>query len=152
MPHSEPIDVGSRKEKMPPAMRRYLVRLFSFMALYGITLCFALWYFIANQDASGAMAYVMGALPALPIIGVFWTIGKLMAEMRDEYQRLLMTRQILVATGFMLSIATLWGFLEQFELVFHIPAYYWAVLWFAGLGLGSWVNRLTLGSSSGPSE
>ena len=107
--------------KIPPEMRRYMKRLFLCMVLYGVALILAVTMF--NKDAvSGPMAYILGLLPALPIIGVFWTIGKLLSEMRDEYQRLLMTRQILVATGFMLSIATLWGFLEQFELVFHIPA------------------------------
>ena len=137
---------SSNRGKMPPAMRRYMKRLFISMILYAVALIAAIYMF--NRDmVSGPLAYAMGALPALPIIGVFWTIGKLLAEMSDEYQRLLLTRQVLVATGFMLSVATLWGFLEQFELVFHIPAYYWAVLWFGGLGLGSCVNRFTLGSS-----
>lgn len=136
----------NKGSKMPPEMRRYMKRMFLCMALYGAALILAVTMF--NKDAvSGPLAYILGILPALPIIGVFWTIGKLLAEMRDEYQRLLLTRQVLVATGFMLSVATLWGFLEQFELVFHIPAYYWAVLWFGGLGLGSCVNRFTLGSS-----
>ena len=56
-----------------------------------------------------------------------------------------MVRQSLVASGFALSIATIWGFLESFDLVDHIDSYYVAVLWFGGLGLGSCVNKLTFG-------
>ena len=50
---------------------------------------------------------------------------------------MLMVRQTLWATGFALSVATIWGFLENFDLVGHVDAYYVAVLWFVGLGLGA---------------
>jgi hypothetical protein len=60
---------------------------------------------------------------------------------------MLLVRQTLVATGFALSVATVWGFLENFELVAHVDAFYIAILWFLGLGLGSLYNRLTLGDS-----
>ena len=59
---------------------------------------------------------------------------------------MLTVRQTLWATGFALSVATVWGFLESFDLVGHIDAYYIAVLWFGGLGLGSCMNKLTLGA------
>ncbi len=55
-----------------------------------------------------------------------------------------MIRQTLWASGFALSIATVWGFLESFELVAHVESFYVAVLWFGGLGLGGVANRLTL--------
>jgi len=137
----------SHAQKMPPAMRRYLKRLFISMVFYAIALIFAVSMFNSG-NISGVMGYVTGVLPALPVIAIFWTIGKLLSEMDDEYQRLLMVRQVLVATGLTLTAATLWGFLEQFELVMHIPAYYWAVLWFGGLGVGSLFNRLTIGSDT----
>jgi hypothetical protein len=55
-----------------------------------------------------------------------------------------MVRQTLWASGFALSFATIWGFLESFDLVAHVEAYYVAVLWFGGLGLGACVNKLTV--------
>jgi hypothetical protein len=58
---------------------------------------------------------------------------------------MLMIRQTLWASGFALSLATLWGFLESFDLVGHVAAYYVAILWFGGLGLGALANRLTMG-------
>ena len=45
----------------------------------------------------------------------------------------------------MLSLATIWGFLESFDMVRHIPAYYVSVVWFGGLGVGACVNKLTIG-------
>ncbi len=41
----------------------------------------------------------------------------------------------------------MWGFLENMKLVPHVDAFYIAVLWFVGLGVGSLVNYLTLGDS-----
>ena len=54
---------------------------------------------------------------------------------------------IIVATGLTLSIATMWGFLENLGLVPHVDAFYIAILWFGGLGVGACYNRLTLGDS-----
>jgi hypothetical protein len=51
-------------------------------------------------------------------------------------------RQTLVASALALSIATAWGFLESFELAAHFDAYWIAVVWFVGLGLGACVNKL----------
>jgi hypothetical protein len=69
-------------------------------------------------------------------------IGRYLVEESDEYLRDQFVRQALIATGFALSIATAWGFLENFGLVPHVYAYYAAILWFAGLGIGAGVNKL----------
>ena len=73
---------------------------------------------------TGGLAYVVAVLPALPIIGIFAAIGRYLVEEQDEYVRMLMVRQTLWASGFALSLATIWGFLENFDLVGHIDAYY----------------------------
>ena len=79
--------------------------------------------------------------------GIFAAIGRYLVEEQDEYVRMLMVRQTLWASGFALSVATVWGFLENFDLVGHVDAYYIAVLWFGGLGLGACINRFTLGDA-----
>lgn len=124
---------------MQPEMRRYTRRLFTAMTLYGIALVTVnLWF--RHAAPHGVIAYVAAVLPALPIMAVFVIIGRLLVEMRDEYVRMLLVRQSLVATGFALSVTTAWGFLEGFVHVPHVPGYYAAVLWFAGLGVGGCVN------------
>lgn len=127
-----------------PAQRAYLRRMAVLMTLYLVTLVGAEWLF-KRELVSGPLAYVLGVLPAIPVVGVFWALGRLLVEETDEFLRMLLVRQIIVATGFALSICTIWGFLESFDLVPHVDAYWAAVLWFGGLGLGGLVNRLTLG-------
>jgi len=126
-----------------PATRRYNRRVIILSLIYAVTLTSALYAF-KHQLIGGAGAWIVAALPALPIIGIFVAIGYLLVEETDEYLRMLMVRQTLWASGFSLSLATLWGFLEGFELVSHVETYYVAVLWFGGLGLGSLMNRLTM--------
>lgn len=124
---------------MQPEMKRYTVRLFSVMSVYVATLIGVnLWF--RHDPPSGPIAYVAAVLPAIPIMGVFVVIGRLLVELRDEYVRMLLVRQSLVATGFALSVCTAWGFLEGFMRVPHVPGYYAAVLWFSGLGVGGLMN------------
>ena len=130
--------------KSRPAQRRYVLRIAISMAFYLVFLTVAL-RFVGSGRVTGPLAYLLGALPGVAVIGVFWAIGRLLVEETDEYQRMLLVRQTLVATAFSLSIATVWGFLENVGLVPHVDAFYIAILWFAGLGVGGLVNRLTLG-------
>ncbi len=94
-----------------------------------------------NDLLTTPLTYAVAILPAMPIIGMFAAIGRYLVDERDEYLRMLMVRQSLVASGFALSLATMWGFLESFDLVFHLDAYWIAVAWFGGLGLGQCVNH-----------
>lgn len=125
-----------------PAAKRYIKSLVVLIIAYGFTLFGVSTFFANHPGVQHLVAYVLGVLPALPLIFVFVAIGRFLHDEPDEYRRLLLTRQALVATGFMLSVATVWGFLENFGLVPHVYAYYGAVLWFGGLGLGSGVNAL----------
>ncbi|MEJ7777198.1 MAG: hypothetical protein WKF52_07445 [Sphingomicrobium sp.] len=59
-----------------------------------------------------------------------------------------MVRQMLIASGIAMVVATIYGFLENYGLVPHVPAFYLSVLFFAGLGVGSLVNWLTVGEGS----
>jgi len=91
------------------------------------------------------LKYPVAILPALPIIGIFVAIGKYLVEEEDEYVRMLMVRQVLWASGFALSLATVWGFLDSFDLVGHADGYYIVIAWLFGLGIGGLVNKFTLG-------
>lgn len=132
--------------RFTPAQRRYNRSVLLLCAAYALIL-FGVISFFKNSAPTGVSAYAAAILPALPIIGVFIAMGRYLSDEQDEYIRMLTVRQTLWATGFALSVATIWGFLENFDLVGHVDAYYAAVLWFGGLGIGSLMNRLTLGSS-----
>ena len=121
------------------AVRRYNGAVVILSIIY-VALLFAAQIAIGRQGLEGPAAYVVAALPALPIIGIFAAIGRYLVEESDEYLRLLRVRQALVASAFALSIATAWGFLESFDLAPHFDAYWIAVIWFVGLGIGSCAN------------
>src|SRR5438067_741361 len=129
---------------LSPATKRYNLRMIWLWLLYAVFL-FAAIYTFKHRLLGGIAAYLVAILPAIPIIGVFAAVGRYLVEEGDEYLRMLMVRQTLWASGFALSLATIWGFLENFALVSHIDAYYIAVVWFFGLGLGAFVNKFTLG-------
>jgi hypothetical protein len=128
------------------AWKRYNWRIIWLSLLYAAFLLPAVYGF-KHQLLSGPVAYLAAILPALPIIGIFAAIGRYLVEEQDEYVRMLLVRQTLWASGFALSAATIWGFLESFGLVAHIEAYYIAVVWFGGLGIGACINKLTLGAA-----
>lgn len=129
---------------MSPATRRYNKRVIVLSLVYAAFLIGAVYAF-KHHLVGGPVAWIVAILPALPIIGIFAAIGLYLVEEQDEYVRMLMVRQTLWASGFALSIATMWGFLESFELVSHVEVYWVSVLWFGGLGLGNFANRLTMG-------
>ena len=127
-----------------PAERRYNRTVLALSACYGALLLGAVALFKQYQLA-GPTAFLVAILPALPIIGMFAAIGRYLVDENDEYLRMLVIRQTLIASGFALSIATAWGFLESFDVVPHVEAYAVAILWYGGLGLGGCVNKVTLG-------
>jgi hypothetical protein len=127
-----------------PAMKRYNVRVVWLSLLYAIFLLIAVYGF-KHQLLHGALAWIAAVLPALPLIGIFGAMGRYLIEEKDEYVRMILVRQSLWAGAFALSVATVWGFLESFNLVGHIESFYIAILWFFGLGVGSIMNRVTLG-------
>ena len=128
------------------AWKRYNIRAIWLSLAYAAFLLPAVYGF-KHQLIGGPAAYLVAILPALPIIGIFAAIGRYLVEEQDEYVRMLMVRQTLWASGFTLSLATIWGFLDNFQLVGHIDGYWIVVVWYFGLGIGGLANKLTLGAA-----
>ena len=127
-----------------PAWKRYNARVIWLSLAYAVLLLPAVYGF-KHALIPGALQYAVAILPALPIIGIFVAIGRYLVEEEDEYVRMLMVRQTLWASGFSLSVATIWGFLDNFGLVGHADGYWVVVAWFFGLGICGIANKLTLG-------
>jgi hypothetical protein len=127
-----------------PAWKRYNTRVIWLSLAYAVLLLPAVYGF-KHALIPGALQYAVAILPALPIIGIFVAIGRYLVEEEDEYVRMLMVRQTLWASGFSLSVTTIWGFLDNFGLVGHADGYWVVVAWFFGLGIGGIANKLTLG-------
>ncbi|WP_246444176.1 hypothetical protein [Sphingomonas sediminicola] len=129
------------------AWKNYNIRVVWLTALYSVLLIAAVYGF-KRQLFGGLAAYVAAVLPALPIIGIFAAMGRYLVEEQDEYIRTLMVRQSLWASAFTLSVATIWGFLESFELAGHVDSYMIVVVWFFGQGVGAIVNKVTRGEAA----
>jgi len=125
--------------RFSPAQRRYNRRVLVLSFVYVATLVPAV-YLLSRHLVSGAPAYIVGVLPALAVSGFFWLMARYLVEETDEYLRMLQIRQLLVATALALTAATIWGFLEGFDLAPHIVAYAWPIVWLAGLCIGAGVN------------
>ena len=127
------------------AQRRYLWRMGVAMAIYVASL-FLAQYLVSQQKVSGGIVWALALVPGLAIAGAVYALGMLIIEQTDEFIRMLVIRQVLIGTGITLALTAIWGFLEHFDLVRHIDAYWVVILWFFGVGLGSVVNRITHGS------
>lgn len=127
--------------------RRYAVRLAVAMAGYLLFLAIAV-RLVRDGDLTGPLAWLLALLPGFCVASVFWSFGRLLVEDTDEYQRMLRVRQSLIATGFTLTVATLYGFLDTFGLVPHVDVFYLMPLWFIGLGIGEAWNAMAGGRTA----
>jgi hypothetical protein len=130
------------------AMLRYTRRVTVMTFAYVIAL-FAAIGITRQMEVQGPFLWILALLPTIPIVGMVIAMGRLLVEETDEYQRLRFLRASVVATGFVLVLSTLWGFLEMFGLVPHL--WLWAVfpVWALGLGVGQMVNRWVFGDEGG---
>ncbi len=117
--------------------RRFMVWTFGYMA--ALTIAITIYQ---KVDFSGSLLWLMGLLPAVPVLGMIWTMARYLREEADEYLRLRTVNAALVATGILLAAATAWGFLEMFRAVPHVPAWAAVPLWAVGLSIGQfWQAR-----------
>lgn len=119
------------------AARRYLYRFFTAMAFYIVFLVTAVWAF-SRYHLTGALAYLLAVLPALPIVAMVVVVGLYLAEEKDEFQRTVLVQSLLWGIGATLSVTTVWGFLENFVQVPHLDLYLvFPLFWFfVGISTG----------------
>lgn len=125
------------------AMQNYLRRVAVCMALY-IGFILSVGYLFRVAPPSGALAVGCAILPALPILGVFWAIFRLLAEESDEYVQRQLVHQVLFATGFCLCVMTVWQFLQNYDVLPSGNGGFGAMFfWLVGYGLGGIGNIIT---------
>ena len=129
--------VGERRSvesgNFSPALGRYNRRMLAAGAIYVVGLFTAIW---AHDELhpSGLAAFGIALLPSIGVLWMVYAMGRLLAEEEDEYLRHRHIRASLFGLGTLLTLATIWGFFEQFDLVPHVPT--WAAVPVFCLGLG----------------
>lgn len=115
-----------------PAVKRYQRRIMIGMSLYVLLLICAIGAYV-RLHPTGVFAYLLALAPALPVVGCIVVMGLYVREETDEFERSIQTEGALWATGGLLAVATVWGFLELFHLVPHVESWWafpvWAVIW-----------------------
>jgi len=123
-----------------PAQRTLRRRMLIAAAVYVLAVTLGA-FALRPAHALPGLPWLLAIAAGLPAAAWFWILGDYLRTETDEYLRLLESRKSLVATGFALSIATIYGFLELYQLVPHAPVFLIAPLWFLGLVPGSLYNR-----------
>ncbi len=118
------------------ASSRYMKRMM-FVTIVYIGGVFLAGLLFDRYALTGVVAVAVALVPAAGPLGFIWAIGRYLLEEEDEYVRMRETQKFLMATGFMMVVITVYGFLEQYDLVPHVPAYYAIVIWCLGLGVAA---------------
>lgn len=115
-------------KQMRPAPRRYLMRFLPAMLLYVALFEAATWYWL-HRHPTGLAAVLAALVPAIPVLFAIRAMLLLLREETDEYLRSRGMEEWTHATVLTLGLCTVWGFLDQFAVVPHLPL--WAVfpLW-----------------------
>ena len=121
-------------KKMSPAGKRYLARFAPAMTAY-VGVLFASVWVIKHQDPHGPLLWILAVAPALPIIAVIAIMGLYVVEEQDEFQRSILVQAMLWGIGVTLAGCTAWGFLENADLVPHLPLYMVFPIFCATMGL-----------------
>lgn len=130
-----------RSSPNTPAARAFGASLALWMAAYVFDVVLISW--VLDIEAWPIWARAIAAVtPALPIGGVIYALLRYLATEPDEYQRLLMTRAVLIATGLTFFVLTAWGFLELYiDSTPHFPAAFAMTPFWIFFGAANWWVR-----------
>lgn len=109
--------------RMNAAGRNYLMRFWPLMGLYALAVAAISGWLVWEPNFEGPLGLAIAVLPALPIGGVIWAMGRYLDEQTDEFQRLKQVRSMLMAFGVTMFVCTAWGFLAQYAGVWALPLY-----------------------------
>ena len=117
-----------------PVIVRYNRRVLfsSFGYVLGLGIAISIWN---AYEVGRATAFALALLPTLPTFYMIWAMGRYLVEETDEYLRYRTVRAAIMSLGMVLVIGIFWGFLETFEVVPHVWAWWVLPAWAVGLGL-----------------
>jgi small-conductance mechanosensitive channel len=127
-----------------PACRTYRKRIAVTMTFYMVAIMGVV-YYLRDHHPSRVIAYVLAILPAIPILWMLVVVGIYLRDEQDEFQRWMLIRSILWATGIVLAVTTVIGFLQNFAAVTAPPAYYVFVLFWLVVAVVQGVQQIRSG-------
>lgn len=127
---------GTNSVAMRAYNRRMMAASFAYVALLLVGVGIARHY---PLPVAGRV--LIAIVVAAPILFMIRAMARLLKEERDEYLRMRIVEQSLIAAGFVLAVSTIYGFLNAFAVLPQVDAYWIVPLWGLGLGLGRLVQR-----------
>lgn len=117
-----------------PVIVRYNRRVLfsSFGYVLGLGIAISIWN---RYEVTGGAAIALALLPSLPTFGMIWAMGRYLIEETDEYLRHRAIMAAVLSLGLVLALGIFWGFLEMFEVVPHVWAWWVLPVWAIGLGV-----------------
>jgi len=123
-----------------PVMRRYNRRMLVAGAVYVVGLFGAIWAHDLLRP-TGAVAFLFAFAPSVGVLLMVWAMARLVTEETDEYLRYRYVRSSLFGLATLLTLGTVWGFFEQFDLVPHVPSWAAVPVFAIGLGIANCTRR-----------
>ncbi len=123
-----------------PAAKHYRRRMLISSSVYTATLLLAVGLNVRHL-LTGPLAYAVAILPAIGVAGMFASMGLYLREETDEFQRAMQIESSLWATGIVMMVCAIWGFLEMFHLAPHVEAWVVVPVWAMALGIANVFTR-----------
>ena len=117
-----------------PAKKRYERDVLRLMVGY-LVLVFGVAWIVRHGHLQGWRAYFFSVLPAIIIIALLARMGSYLGEEKDEYQRLLTIRSILVGTAALLGTLVVNDFVRAFAGAGAIPPFAGFMVFMVAMGL-----------------
>lgn len=131
---------NGRGGNITPALRAHTRRVLWAMLAYALILPPLVWY-AAHHQLEKPWSIAMAIAASVPLLGVFASWGRYVAEERDEYQRMLVVNRIVTATNVTMVVAIVWGFLQAFGAMDLTPMYWIPVVWVVAQGFAPLFGR-----------
>ena len=127
---------GATSSAMRAYNRRMIFASFAYVALLlgGVTIA-------QHYAPPPAVRVLLAVAVAAPILFMIRAMARLLREERDEYLRMRLVEQTMIATGILLSVATIYGFLNVFDLAPRVEAFWAVPLWGISLGVARMFQR-----------
>jgi hypothetical protein len=120
---------------MTKPARDYVFSMSLWLTIYVALIALATW--VHNTGGfPPTLSFLIAASPAFPIGGVILAVMRFI-DASDEYVRAITVRRFVLATGLTLFACSIWGFLETFAGVTHLPLWIVFPAFWAFYGLAS---------------
>jgi cytochrome bd-type quinol oxidase subunit 2 len=104
------------------ASKRYMWRLLIVMIGY-LLATFGTTTFVKHNHPHGFEVYLLALLPTIPVLCMLGVVALYLREEKDEFQRVLMVRSMLVAIAGVLGMNAYADFLRSYKAISALPPF-----------------------------